>query len=110
MNAPGRAELARAYAGKRVLVTGHTGFKGSWLTVWLEALGAEVTGYALAPDASPSLFEAAGVERACRHVEADLRDAAQLRAALNEARPDYVFHLAAQPLVRLSYDRPIETI
>ncbi|HET8542005.1 MAG TPA: CDP-glucose 4,6-dehydratase [Anaeromyxobacter sp.] len=110
MGAPGIEELRRAYAGKRVLVTGHTGFKGGWLAIWLEQLGAEVTGYALAPDPMPSLFLAAGVERACRHLVADVRDLARLRAVVHEAAPDVVFHLAAQPLVRLSYEQPVATI
>lgn len=109
-NAPTRAELRAAYAGKKVLLTGHTGFKGSWLTLWLRELGAEVTGYALAPDPMPSLFLAAGVERTCRHVVADVRDLARFRSVLAETRPDFVFHLAAQPLVRLSYEVPLETI
>jgi CDP-glucose 4,6-dehydratase len=108
--APTATELRAAYAGKKVLLTGHTGFKGSWLTLWLRDLGAEVTGYALAPDPMPSLFLAAGVERACRHVVADVRDLARLRAVLHEVRPDLVFHLAAQPLVRLSYEQPVETL
>jgi CDP-glucose 4,6-dehydratase len=108
--APTAAELRRAYAGKRVLVTGHTGFKGGWLTLWLRELGAEVTGYALAPDPMPSLFLAAGVERACRHVVADVRDLGRLRGVVREARPEFVFHLAAQPLVRLSYEQPLDTI
>jgi CDP-glucose 4,6-dehydratase len=108
--APNVDELRRAYAGKRVLLTGHTGFKGSWLTLWLDSLGAEVTGYALAPDPMPSLFEAAGVASACRHVVADVRDLPRLMAVLDETRPDYVFHLAAQPLVRLSYEQPLETL
>lgn len=108
--APTLFELRAAYAGKKVLLTGHTGFKGSWLTLWLRDLGAEVTGYALAPDPAPSLFVAAGVERACRHVVADVRDLARLRAVLRETRPDFVFHLAAQPLVRLSYELPVETL
>jgi CDP-glucose 4,6-dehydratase len=104
------AELRRAYAGKKVLLTGHTGFKGSWLTLWLRELGAEVTGYALAPDPMPSLFLAAGVERACRSILADVRDLARLRAVVHETAPDHVFHLAAQPLVRLSYEQPVPTI
>lgn len=108
--APGAAELRVAYAGKRVLLTGHTGFKGSWLALWLQELGAEVTGFALPPEPMPSLHLAAGVERACRGVQGDVRDAARLRAVLHEARPDFVFHLAAQPLVRLSYEQPVETI
>jgi CDP-glucose 4,6-dehydratase len=110
MGAPSQAELRRAYAGKRVLLTGHTGFKGSWLALWLRDLGAEVTGYALAPPTTPSLFEAAGVARACRSVVADVRDAGRLRAVLAETRPDLVFHLAAQALVRASYEAPVETL
>ena len=106
---PTTVELRAAYAGKRVLVTGHTGFKGSWLTLWLSDLGAEVTGYALAPD-GPSLFERAGVERHCRSHIADVRDAARIAAVVREARPDVIFHLAAQPLVRASYERPLETL
>ncbi|GAO01372.1 CDP-glucose 4,6-dehydratase [Anaeromyxobacter sp. PSR-1] len=108
--APTAAELSRAYAGRRVLVTGHTGFKGSWLTLWLDSLGAEVTGYALAPAGSPSLYVAAGVDAACTSVLADVRDAANLAAVVREARPELVFHLAAQPLVRASYQAPVETL
>ncbi len=108
--APSTAELRRAYAGKRVLLTGHTGFKGGWLALWLRELGAEVTGYALEPDPMPSLFLAAGIARTCRSVIADVRDLGRLRAVLCETRPDHVFHLAAQPLVRVSYEQPLETI
>ncbi len=110
MSAPTADELRRAYAGKRVLVTGHTGFKGGWLAVWLAELGAEVTGYALGPDTEPALFEVAGIGRLCRSVLADVRDAARLEAAVREVRPDFVFHLAAQPLVRRSYEAPLETL
>ncbi len=99
----------KAYAGKRVFVTGHTGFKGSWLCLWLERLGAQVTGYALPPPTDPSLFEQAGIAGGLRHIEGDVRDAAALEAALAEAKPDYVFHLAAQPLVLGSYEAPAET-
>jgi CDP-glucose 4,6-dehydratase len=108
--APTEADLRRAYAGKKVLLTGHTGFKGGWLALWLRDLGADLTGYALAPDPMPSLFLAAGVESACRSVIADVRDVARLREVVEETRPDYVFHLAAQPLVRLSYEIPLQTI
>ena len=101
--------FGNAFAGKRVFVTGHTGFKGSWLCLWLQRLGADVTGYALPPVTQPNLFEAAGVASHVRHIEADVRDAARLQAAIAEAAPDFVFHLAAQPLVLESYAAPAET-
>src|SRR3954462_5144759 len=104
------SELRSAYAGKPVLVTGHTGFKGSWLTLWLARLGARGTGDALPPDDPRGLFAAAGVEAGCRHVVGDVRDLAALRQALATARPAVVFHLAAQPLVRRSYLEPLETL
>jgi CDP-glucose 4,6-dehydratase len=110
VNQPGAAGLRAAYAGRRVLVTGQTGFKGSWLTLWLSGLGAEVTGYALVPDTDPALFERAGVARHCRSLIADVRDAARLAAVVKEARPEVIFHLAAQPLVRRSYQLPLETL
>lgn len=97
------------YRGKRVLVTGHTGFKGSWLCEWLLLLGAEVHGYALRPPSSPALFETLGLSKRLVHVEGDIRSQAALRAAIAEARPDVIFHLAAQPLVRASYLAPIDT-
>ena len=98
------------YAGRRVFVTGHTGFKGSWLTYWLLALGAEVTGYALAPPTQPSLFDALGLADRIDHHVADVRDLGTLHQAVAAAQPEIVFHLAAQPLVRLSYDDPIGTL
>jgi CDP-glucose 4,6-dehydratase len=101
--------FGNAYAGKRVFVTGHTGFKGSWLCLWLERLGATVTGFALPPSTDPSLFVQAGVAGGMRHIEGDVRDAAALEQALAEAAPDFVFHLAAQPLVLDSYAAPAET-
>lgn len=97
------------WRGRRVLVTGHTGFKGAWLALWLADLGAEVTGYALPAPTDPSLFERAGVADMVRHVEGDVRDMDALDAAVRDARPEVVFHLAAQPLVRLSYHEPVET-
>ncbi len=110
MTAPTADELRRAYAGRRALVTGHTGFKGSWLVAWLRHLGAEVSGLALAPDTTPSMFDALGLDGLCAHAVGDVRDLSVVRAAYDASRPDYVFHLAAQPLVRLSYARPVETI
>jgi len=92
------------------LLTGHTGFKGGWLAIWLARLGAEVTGVALNPDTSPSLFEVAGVGRlVARSVLADIRYASTLAAVVREAQPEVVLHLAAQPLVRRSYCEPLET-
>ena len=103
-----RPTLTASYRGKRVLVTGHTGFKGAWLTLWLRGLGAEVTGYALPAD-ERSLFRQADVTSQCEHIEADIRDTATLFATLDRIRPDFVFHLAAQSLVRRSYREPLAT-
>jgi CDP-glucose 4,6-dehydratase len=95
---------------KRVLVTGHTGFKGSWLCIWLQMLGARVTGYALAPHTEPSLFEIAQVGKGMTSIEGDVRDGEHLKAVVAEHRPEIVIHLAAQALVRRSYQDPIETL
>lgn len=100
---------ANVWAGRRVFITGHTGFKGAWLALWLTMRGAEVTGYALDPPSEPSLFDQARVGETVRHVHGDVTDAAHLAQALGEAAPEIVFHLAAQSLVRRSYERPIET-
>ena len=100
---------ATPWKGRRVFLTGHTGFKGGWLALWLSWLGAEVRGYALDPSTTPSLFEAAGVGAVVDDVRGDIRDAAKLEKAMQEFAPEVVFHLAAQPLVRYSYQDPIGT-
>lgn len=97
------------FSGARVLVTGHTGFKGSWLSIWLRALGAEVFGVALEPPSRPSHFEAAGLASEMGDSRLDVRDRDGLSAQISELCPDFVFHLAAQPLVRRSYANPAET-
>lgn len=97
------------WRGKRVLVTGHTGFKGAWLTLWLSHMGAEVTGYSLAPVTHPNLFTLASIEALCDNHLGDIRDASQLAVLVKDTRPEIVFHLAAQPLVRASYRQPLET-
>ena len=91
------------YRGKRVFVTGHTGFKGSWLCRMLKHAGAEVTGYALNPPTDPSLFEIAKIEQDVHSVVGDIRDMKALKAAFDAARPEIVLHLAAQPIVRDGY-------
>ena len=98
------------FAGKRMFLTGHTGFKGSWLVLWLHRLGAHVTGYALEPPTEPNHFTVAGVE-ACltEHHRADIRDRGNLQRAMRAADPDLVMHLAAQSVVRTSYEVPAET-
>ena len=94
---------------KRVFLTGHTGFKGSWLSLWLQQLGAELTGFALAPPTQPSLFEQARVADGMRSLLGDIRDLAALQQAMKIAQPDIVIHMAAQPLVRYAYQNPVET-
>lgn len=100
---------AQFWRGKRVLVTGHTGFKGSWLSLWLQSMGAEVSGFALAPATQPSLFVEAAVANGMQSIEGDIRDLDVVTAAMAQVRPEIVLHLAAQPLVRRSYVDPIET-
>ena len=100
--------FANAYQGRKVLLTGHTGFKGSWLSLWLARLGAQVTGFALAPD-NPGLFATADVARDMRHILGDVRDADAIAALVREVEPDFVFHMAAQPLVLESYRAPVDT-
>ncbi len=98
-----------AFAGRRVLLTGHTGFKGSWLARWLLDIGADVTGYALDPDTEPSLFASLGLDHTMDSRIGDVRDAETLAALVVEVRPEVVLHLAAQPLVRRSYAEPLYT-
>jgi len=103
-------ELNRAFwRGRRIFVTGHTGFKGSWLVLWLRHLGADVTGYAIDVPTTPSLYESANVGDEIESVVGDVRDLPALTGAMRRARPEVVFHLAAQSLVRRSYDEPAQT-
>ena len=97
------------WAGKRVFLTGHTGFKGGWMALWLQQMGAEVTGFALAPPTQPALFEVARVAEGMTSIIGDIRDREVLERALVAANPEIVIHMAAQPLVRASYDDPVGT-
>jgi CDP-glucose 4,6-dehydratase len=98
-----------SWKGRRVFLTGHTGFKGGWLALWLTKMGAEVRGYALDPSTKLNFFDVAGVGKVIEDIRGDIRDAAKLNAAMTEFKPDIVMHLAAQPLVRYSYEDPIGT-
>ena len=100
---------AEFWHGKKVLLTGHTGFKGGWLALWLQSLGAEVTGYSLEAPTTPSLFNEARVQDGMQHRIGDIRDLAAVQRAFTDAEPEIVIHMAAQPLVRLSYQQPVET-
>ena len=97
------------YRGRRVLVTGHTGFKGSWLSLWLKQLGAEVGGFSVDTPSPLSNFELLGLEQHLHHYVGDIRDISRLAQVIDEFKPDIVFHLAAQALVRCSYADPVTT-
>jgi len=99
--------FAGRFTGKTVLVTGHTGFKGAWLAIWLEQLGARVVGYSLPPPTTPNLFEACRLAARLEHIEADIRDTDRVAQAINGSKPDFIFHLAAYPLVREAYENPL---
>lgn len=101
--------ILRSFLGKRIFITGHTGFKGSWLSFLLREIGADVMGYGFAPEPGPNHFELLGLAKTIRHVVGDMRDAAALDRALLGFQPEYVFHLAAQSLVRRSYADPVAT-
>lgn len=100
----------QSFKNKKVFITGHTGFKGSWLTVWLHLLGAKIKGYSLPPERSEDLYHSAGLEKLCESVFGTINDAEKLKKEITDFEPDFIFHLAAQPLVRLSYEKPVETI
>lgn len=102
-------KLSRAFEGRRVWLSGHTGFKGSWLSEWLLQLGAIIHGYALASDTAPALFDQLGLVSRLEHEVADIRDADVVKKSIRDFRPDFVIHMAAQPLVRRSYAIPVET-
>lgn len=97
------------WKGKKVFITGHTGFKGAWLSLWLQSLGSEVTGYALTPPTHPSLFELCKVDELVHSIIADIRDGEKLDKTMQAASPEVVIHMAAQPLVRESYKNPVDT-
>ena len=97
------------WKGRKVFVTGHTGFKGGWLSLWLNALGAEMTGYALDPPTQPNLFEQGRVGKAVQSIHGDIRDLPRLKNAISECTPEIVIHMAAQTVVRRGYEDPVET-
>lgn len=105
-----KAIFEGVYAGKKVLVTGNTGFKGSWLTLWLLEMGAEVYGLSNGVPGDTCMFNQLGIEQKIKHYWADIRDAAKVQEIIREVQPDFLFHLAAQALVSVSYDAPLDTI
>ncbi|OZB49615.1 MAG: CDP-glucose 4,6-dehydratase [Polynucleobacter sp. 39-45-136] len=109
LNARGQVD-PQFWSGKKVFLTGHTGFKGGWLTIWLSSMGAKVTGFSLAPNTNPNLYEVTDIASLCeKSLIGDIRNFDELRKAMQLAAPDVVIHMAAQPLVRYSYENPVET-
>lgn len=106
---PGVLKTLSFWRGKRVLVTGHSGFKGAWLTIWLNRLGAEVIGISLPPATTPNLFSLCSLEKLCKSHFLDIRDSVALVKVMKQSDPEIIFHLAAQPLVRKSYSDPLDT-
>ncbi len=104
------SKLAQFYQGKTVLLTGHTGFKGAWMCLWLESLGARVAGCSLEPESQPSLHGIIGTNASAGHFIADIRDAGRMEEIVHTVKPDIIFHLAAQALVRRSYAQPLQTL
>ena len=101
--------LKKFYSGKKVLLTGHTGFKGSWLSKILIMCGAKLTGYALNPPTDTNIFDILGLEKEMNSITGDIRDLEHLKKVFDEVQPEYVIHMAAQPIVRDSYERPVYT-
>ena len=106
----GSTSLQNSFAGKNVLITGNTGFKGSWLTAWLLKLGANIVGYSISVPTMPSMFIDAGLESRVNHIFGDVTDLKRLNSVIKECRPDFIFHLAAQAIVSTSYENPVETM
>ena len=102
--------FSNIYSGKKVLITGHTGFKGSWLCVWLLKLGADVVGVSKDIPTQPSMFEELNIAKRIKNIEADIRDLSSMRKIIRTEQPDYIFHLAAQAIVSTSYSEPVDTI
>lgn len=106
---PQNQNIFNVFSGKKVLITGHTGFKGSWLSLWLKQKGAELYGISIDIPTQPSLFEALELEKEMEHIQLDIRNLSSIKSAIKRISPDFIFHMAAQPIVSLSYLDPIET-
>src|SRR5690606_35746514 len=101
--------VLEVFSGKKILITGHTGFKGSWLSLWLNLKGAKLYGIAKDIPTEPSLFKALNLEKDMEHITLDIRDLDSLKSEVSRIEPDFIFHMAAQPIVSLSYQDPLET-